>query len=214
MLRFGSRYEGERCGLDNVDIQVHNQGMVLPQTVEYALRAAVWLASCEEGQTAGRIAAATKVPVSYLLKVLQSLSRAGLVRAKRGVRGGFVLARAASEISLLDVLSAIEPMRRIDRCPLGVGAHAGALCPLHRRLDAATEQMERAFRETSLAALLVPDEALSPLCTIPRKRLMAGALSRRPNVHGVSLVPSLHCGIPLPDRAESRSAPGLRRKGK
>ncbi len=147
---------------------------MLPQTVEYGLRAVVWLASCEAPQTTGKIAAATKVPVSYLFKVLQGLSQAGLVSSKRGVRGGYVLAREATEITILDVLDAFEPFRRIDRCPLGVGAHEGALCPLHRRLDAALAHMENAFRETSLADLLIPGEALSPLCTLPRKRRSAG----------------------------------------
>ncbi len=148
--------------------------MLLPQTVEYALRAAVWLASREAGQTTGQIAAGTKVPASYLSKVLQGLSRAGLVSSKRGVGGGFALSRAPREISILDVLTAVEPIQRIDRCPLGLAAHAGALCPLHRRLDDALEHVERAFRETSLADLLAPNEVLSPLCALTGKRRPGG----------------------------------------
>jgi Rrf2 family nitric oxide-sensitive transcriptional repressor len=62
--------------------------MIFSQTVEYALRAAVWLADHDDGQTTQEIAEATKVPPSYLAKVLQSLRRAGLVHAKRGVGGG------------------------------------------------------------------------------------------------------------------------------
>ena len=71
-------------------------------TTEYALRAAVWLAE-KQGlpQTTQQIASATCVPVNYLSKVLQSLGKAGLVRALRGKHGGFELAKSPSSTSVL-----------------------------------------------------------------------------------------------------------------
>ena len=57
--------------------------MLLSQTVEYALRAAVHLARESGGCTSEEIARATKVPSAYLAKVMQSLGRAGLVRSRR-----------------------------------------------------------------------------------------------------------------------------------
>lgn len=138
--------------------------MIFSQTVEYALRASVWLADHGDGQTTQEIAEATKVPPSYLSKVLQSLRRAGLVHAQRGVGGGFVLARPAAEISVLDVVQAVDPLKRIDACPLGISAHGAVLCPLHRKLDDAIGHVAAAFGTTTLAELVGPRHRLRPLC--------------------------------------------------
>src|SRR5690554_1777360 len=109
---------------------------MISQTAEYALRAAVYLASQgDEARTVQQIAAATRVPTGYLAKVMQSLSRAGLVQSWRGVAGGFSLAASPDEVSVLDVINVVEPIRRFPECPLGLPGHAGRLCPLHQQLD-------------------------------------------------------------------------------
>ncbi|OFV84771.1 MAG: hypothetical protein A2620_05575 [Acidobacteria bacterium RIFCSPHIGHO2_01_FULL_67_28] len=78
------------------------------------------------------IAAGLGVPATYLAKVLQGLTRAGLLRAVRGPGGGVQLARPARDIRLWDVLAAVEPVGEFERCFLGLGecddAHP---CPLH-----------------------------------------------------------------------------------
>ncbi|MEX0704334.1 MAG: Rrf2 family transcriptional regulator [Planctomycetales bacterium] len=141
---------------------------MLSQTVEYALRAMVFLAS-EEGtaRTTEQIAHRTRVPHPYLAKLMQGLSRAGLVRSQRGVHGGFTLARAADALSILDVVNAVDPIGRIRECPLGLAAHGVRLCPLHRRLDDALAQVERAFGETTLAEVLAEPSESVPLCEMP-----------------------------------------------
>ncbi len=125
------------------------------QTIEYALRAMIALtASDGSPTTTKRIAETMKVPASYLSKVLQSLVRARLVRSTRGLRGGFVLASAADQITMLDVVNAVSPIRRIRSCPLDLDNHSSQLCPLHRRLDLAMSQVEEAMRTTTLAELI------------------------------------------------------------
>jgi Rrf2 family nitric oxide-sensitive transcriptional repressor len=138
--------------------------MIFSQTVEYALRAAVWLADHDGGQTTQEIAEATKVPSSYLSKVLQGLRRAGIVHGQRGVGGGFTLARPPGEISVLDVVQAVDPIERITTCPLGLAAHGVNLCPLHRKLDDAIGHVTHAFGSTTLAELVAPRHRLKPLC--------------------------------------------------
>src|SRR5437016_30366 len=123
------------------------------QTVEYALRAAVYLASQEGPRTTQQIAEATRVPAGYLAKVMQGLSRGGLVHSQRGLGGGFTLSRPADELTVLDVVQAVDPLRRIRSCPLGIKGHLN-LCPLHRRLDQAIRLVEDALRESTLAELL------------------------------------------------------------
>lgn len=127
---------------------------MISQTIEYALRAMAHLATLEEGRAANSetVAEHTQVPRGYLSKILRDLVVAGLVDSQRGPNGGFVLARRASEISILDVVNAVDPIARISECPLGNPAHV-QLCPLHRRLDDALQTIEQQFRETSLEDL-------------------------------------------------------------
>jgi Rrf2 family nitric oxide-sensitive transcriptional repressor len=137
------------------------------QTVEYALRAVVWLgAHPGDPQTNQQIATGTLVPAGYLAKVMQSLARAGLVSAQRGKGGGFELARDAGRISVLEAVNAVEPIRRIHKCPLGIEAHGSVLCPLHARLDAALASVERAFRDTTIAQVLAEPSPSKPLCQV------------------------------------------------
>lgn len=135
------------------------------QTAEYALRAAVWLASRGDApQTTQQIAKATKAPSGYLSKVLQSMARSGLVQAQRGLNGGFSLAQGPDSITVLDVVNAVDPIQRIRTCPLDLKGHGIRLCPLHRRLDDAMSSIEQAFAATSLADLLAEPTESRPLC--------------------------------------------------
>jgi len=141
---------------------------VISQTVEYALRAVVHLANeAPSARTTDQIAEATRVPRAYLSKVLQSLCRAGLVRSQRGIGGGMTLAKSAAELTILEVVNAVEPIQRIRTCPLGLTAHGVRLCPLHRRLDAALATVEQAFQRTTLAEVLAEPTTSIPLCPFP-----------------------------------------------
>lgn len=128
---------------------------MITQTAEYALRAAVCLAA-DPGRpfTTPEIARLARVPAGYLAKVMQSLVRAGLVRSRRGKGGGFVFADLPVEVTALAVVNAVDPIRRSAGCPLGLPAHAGGLCPLHRRLDEAAAAVERSLGATRIADLL------------------------------------------------------------
>ncbi len=142
---------------------------MISQTAEYALRAVVYLASRPGApQTTQQIAEVTRVPVGYLSKVMQSLSKAGLAHSQRGLHGGFTLAVPAETLSVFDVVEAVDPLRRIRTCPLGIKGHLN-LCPLHRRLDRAAEMVENALRESTIAELLAepnPRKGIPiPLCS-------------------------------------------------
>ena len=88
----------------------------------------------------------------------------GLLKGQRGPGGGFLLMRTPELITVWDVVDAVEPIKRITTCPLQLGSHAKVLCPLHRKLDNALAQLEKAFRETSLADLINQPGAPQPLC--------------------------------------------------
>ena len=114
--------------------------------------------------TAQRIAEGTQVPEDYLSKVLQQLVRADVLTSQRGRNGGFQLARAAGEISMLEVVTAVDPIPRIEKCPLGLRQHGVKLCPLHRRLDHAYSLVQKAFAETTLEELVEDNKSRETLC--------------------------------------------------
>ena len=139
------------------------------QTVEYALRAVAHLAyAAPHARTTEQIAEATRVPSAYLSKVLQALSRGGIVRSQRGVGGGIALARPAEGLTILEVVNAVDPIGRITTCPLGLAAHGARLCPLHAKMDRAMADMEKAFGSTTLGDLLADPNPSVPLCDGPR----------------------------------------------
>jgi Rrf2 family protein len=90
--------------------------------VDYAVRAAIELAAAEPGRPVKgeRIAQAQEIPVKFLENILAELRHAGLVRSQRGVEGGYWLARPPDEISLADVIRAVEgPIANVR----GIGPH-------------------------------------------------------------------------------------------
>lgn len=128
---------------------------MLSRTSEYALRAAIYLAKAGgENTTSQNIAAATAVPDGYMSKVLNTLARAGLVTSQRGPSGGFSLAVPAEELTMLRVVEAVEPLPRINSCPLELQEHAAGLCPLHAVLAELVNGVESRLKRTTIADLL------------------------------------------------------------
>lgn len=142
------------------------------QTTEYALRAVAHLSHHHPApRTSAQIAAATRVPADYLSKVLKDLGRTGVVTAKRGLHGGFSLVKSPAHVTVFEIVQHTSPIGRIERCPLGLKAHAnGRLCPLHRLLDDALATVERSLRAVTLQDLADASPDRSPL----------GESSRRP----------------------------------
>lgn len=152
--------------------QAANDSPMFSQTVEYALRAVVFLAQRSPApQKTADIAAATQVPSAYLAKVLQGLREKDIVLLQRGVGGGVSLALPPDELTILTVVNAVDPIKRINSCPLELKSHGVRLCALHRRMDNAMMEMEQAFESTTLSELLEDPNPSVPLCDIsPRKR--------------------------------------------
>jgi len=85
--------------------------MRLTAKADYALRAGAELAAAAHQPaplTRDQIAAAQHIPATFLLRILTDLRRAGIVRSQRGAEGGYRLARDPSEITLADVIRAVE----------------------------------------------------------------------------------------------------------
>ncbi|PHS00965.1 MAG: transcriptional regulator [Blastopirellula sp.] len=134
------------------------------QTVEYALRAVCHLAiQSPKSCTTEEIAKVTKVPTAYLSKVLQGLARNGIVKSQRGIGGGISLVKTPDELTILEVVDAVDPIQRITTCPLGLKSHGENLCPLHKRVDDALAGVQEAFSKTTLAEVLAEPTTSFPL---------------------------------------------------
>jgi Rrf2 family protein len=89
----------------------------LPSKVEYALLALLEMASQTDGKTpvtVNEITAKHPIPERYLEQILANLRRGGLLKSQRGAKGGYILAKAPDEITLLDVVTSIEGDREAN----------------------------------------------------------------------------------------------------
>jgi Rrf2 family protein len=92
--------------------------MEITHQADYALRAILYLARLEPSKRVptSQIAAANKIPSSFLTKIISQLSIAGLIHTSRGARGGVWLAHPPEKITLLDVIVAIDGPIRLNQC--------------------------------------------------------------------------------------------------
>ena len=103
--------------------------MQITKQADYAIRCVLYLASKSNGIAVmiEEIAKAMEIPKSFLAKILQRLSKAGIVRSVRGVKGGFLLNKGLTEISLLDVITSIDGPISVNRCAVDSN-HCGRSC--------------------------------------------------------------------------------------
>ena len=129
--------------------------------VEWALHCCVVLTAATEPVPALRLAELHDVSASYLAKQLQALSRAGLVRSSQGQSGGYVLTRSARDITVLDVVEAVDGAGPSFRCteirqrgPLAAQPEAcTAPCAIARAMSAADDAWRAALRAVTIADL-------------------------------------------------------------
>lgn len=107
--------------------------MQITRQADYAIRAMLYLSGLKPGERAAtsQIADTKKIPSSFLAKIISQLSIAGLIHTSRGARGGVTLARTPGEISLLDVVEAIDGPISLNDCTLNIHACGfGEDCPI------------------------------------------------------------------------------------
>lgn|SRR5690625_40044 len=138
----------------------------ISRKVEYALRAAVYLAGRDPEQMVSfrEIGEAQEVPQEFLAKILRSLVTTGLIESRRGAAGGYRLARPAHTITFLEVVEAVDgPIALNECCDAGIGcAHAGA-CSMESVWQRAEMAMKEVFREVLLSDLACEDVLINHL---------------------------------------------------
>ena len=107
--------------------------MQITRQADYAVRAVLYLAKIgpEMRAATSQIALEQQIPPSFLAKIVSQLSVAGLLQTSRGARGGVSLARSPEQISLLEVVEAIDGPILLNECVGGNGACTfGDNCPM------------------------------------------------------------------------------------
>jgi len=146
---------------------------MLSQSGIHAIRAIVALAELPEAAYCGvpEIARSTGSPRNYLGKLLLQLSRHGLVESRKGLGGGFRLARPATEIRLIDVMASLEDVGRWSACVFTSGTCSDIQpCMVHTRWSRAREAFLAFLRDTTIAELATHEQEkrnpieLAPQC--------------------------------------------------
>lgn len=131
--------------------------MQITRQADYAVRAILHLAQVKNGvQTStSTIAKEQGIPPSFLAKIISQLSITGLLHTLRGARGGVTLARDPKDITLLEVVEAIDGPIQLNEC---IGDHGVCTfdidCPLRSVWCHAQEELVARLRKTDFAQLL------------------------------------------------------------
>ena len=130
--------------------------MRISAKAEYAVRAAVELAAAtgDKPVKAERLASAQEIPLNFLENIPGELRHAGVVRSQRGAEGGFRLARPASEVTIADVIRAVDgPLASVRGGPPESVAYVGAAEPLTNVWIAVRASLRGVLERVTLADL-------------------------------------------------------------
>jgi Rrf2 family protein len=126
----------------------------LSKKADYGLIALKHLARhTEESVSAREIAREYRIPAELLAKILQRLARKGLVLSQQGTHGGYVLARDPSQISIVDVIEALDGPIGITPCERGSSCEQLELCSVRDPLMMVRAKMVRILGDTSIYEL-------------------------------------------------------------
>ena len=157
----------ERLNLRNDYMKKPNSSMQLTRAADYGVRVMIQLATSPKEQRVllPDLAAATDAPESFLSKVLQALSHAGLIDSKRGHSGGFYLSNRGRKASMREVVEAIDGPITLNICLVsGKSCHRKSTCPAHPVWERAQMAMLDVLSQAMIAEMA--EKLPQPLCTL------------------------------------------------
>lgn len=132
--------------------------MQINQATDYGFRVILFLSGKPRGEIveAQVIADSEAIPMRYLFKIMPSLTRVGILNSHRGVGGGYALARDPAEVSLLDVIEAIEGPIMLNRCFIdeeNCSKHGPPECKVHQALNIIQRRLSEDFKSINFKQL-------------------------------------------------------------
>lgn len=136
--------------------------MKLTRASDYAIRGVVYMSMQPQGAIVviPEVAREMDVPVGFLARIFQSLSRAGIVISHRGKKGGYSMARKPEEVSLCDVVEAVEGDIKLNICLDGYNACKRMdYCPVRKELANVQKDLVESLGKTNFADLAAQEKA-------------------------------------------------------
>ncbi|MCD6268975.1 MAG: Rrf2 family transcriptional regulator [Deltaproteobacteria bacterium] len=136
--------------------------MKLTRASDYAIRGVVYMSMQPEGAiiVIPEVAREMDVPVGFLARIFQSLSRAGIVISHRGKKGGYSMARKPVDVSLCNVIEAVEGDIKLNLCLDGYNAcDRMGFCAIRKELETVQEDLIASLQKTNFADLAVEEQA-------------------------------------------------------
>lgn len=138
---------------------------------DYAVRAVAELAAADEGPVKGeKLADAQEIPLQFLEHILLELKHAGIVRARRGAKGGYWLARPADEVTIADVVRAVEgPIAHVQSTPPEAIEYRGNSEHLQEVWIAVRASIRNVLENVTLADLVADElpDVVTDLAAVP-----------------------------------------------
>lgn len=130
--------------------------MLLSSSCVYGLRASLYLAANQNGEYVSIREMSDNLDISFhfLTKTLQQLTKAGLMESQKGPKGGVRLTKKGSNISLFEIVEAIDGRDLFTECALGLpGCGTEKPCPLHEQWAETRDSIRAMLEETNLVEL-------------------------------------------------------------
>ena len=126
-------------------------------TTDYAIRTVLYLAVTDEITSSAQISKAMCISQKYIVNTIHKLKKAEIIESYPGINGGYKLQRAAEDISMYDIVFAMEGTIKINRCleeDEYCNRFATRSCPVRKFYVTIQEDVEQRFKNTSVAKLL------------------------------------------------------------
>ncbi len=132
--------------------------VIFSKKCEIGLQSVLFLSTQKEGTLfdARKISEKVKQPKEFVSKILQILTKSGIVGSKKGKKGGFFLSKSASEIRLIEIVIAIDGKSVFENCVLGFpGCSNEKPCPVHDEWGKLREETYKMLSKETLADLKI-----------------------------------------------------------
>ena len=136
--------------------------MKLTRASDYAIRGVVYMSMQPPGSiiVIPEVAREMDVPVGFLARIFQSLSRSGIVISHRGKKGGYSMSRNPAEVTLCDVVEAVEGDIKLNICLDGYNVcDRMSFCPVRKELAHVQEDLIKSLSKTNFADLAAKEKA-------------------------------------------------------
>jgi len=133
----------------------------LTRAGEYGVRCALYLAlqPADEETSRRQVSEAMRIPLPFLGKIAQQLAHAGIIHITKGAKGGYRLAKPAENISLLEVVEAVEGPVNLNLCLLRHDScERTHFCPVHEVWQEAQECLRKTLGKADLASLAAEEK--------------------------------------------------------